>query len=58
MSSDRQLSHDILNALERLRIMHDLLKEKNFKSIPKDELIQDLKTTLKKLETDFEELSQ
>jgi hypothetical protein len=58
MSSERQLSHDILNALERLRIMHDLLKEKNFKSIPKDELTQDLKVTLQKLEADFEKLAQ
>jgi hypothetical protein len=58
MSSERQLSHDILNALERLRIMHDLLKEKNFKSISKDELTQDLKVTLQKLEVDFEKLAQ
>jgi hypothetical protein len=38
--------------------MHDLLKEKNFKSNSKDELTQDLKVTLQKLEVDFEKLAQ
>ena len=56
-SNSRQLSHDILNALERLRIMHDLLKEKNFKAISEAELKQDLKDTLEKLFKDFEQLS-
>ncbi len=56
MSSNRQLSHDILNALERLRIMHDLLKDQNFKMISKAELEQDLAETLKKLNADFESL--
>ena len=39
---NRQLSHDILNILERLRIMHDLIKDKNYEHIPKDELLTDL----------------
>lgn len=53
MSSNRQLSHDILNALERLRIMHDLIKDNNFKMISKNEIENDLQETLKKLQSDF-----
>lgn len=56
MSSKRQLSHDILNALERLRIMHDLVKEKNYQMISQVELEADLKETLIKLEKDFAQL--
>jgi hypothetical protein len=54
----RQLSHDILNMIERLRIMHDLAREQNFSAISKDELKEDLKETLLKLEKDFKELIQ
>jgi hypothetical protein len=54
----RLLSHDILNMLERLRIMHDLAKDQNFSVISKDELKSDLDETLKKLETDFKSLLQ
>lgn len=54
----RQLSHDILNMIERLRIMHDLASEQNFSVIAKDELQTDLKETLEKLEHDFKELIQ
>lgn len=56
-SNSRELSHDILNALERLRIMHDLLKDQNFKSISKEELKGDLSSTLEKLKLDFQKLS-
>jgi hypothetical protein len=54
----RQLSHDILNMLERLRIMHDLAKDQNFSVIKKEELISDLDETLKKLEKDLRTLIQ
>jgi hypothetical protein len=53
-----QLSHDILNCLERLRIMHDLVKAGNYTEIPKAELEADLKETLKELETKFAQLLQ
>jgi hypothetical protein len=52
----RKLSHDILNALERLRIMHDLIKGQNFSAIPKDELVRDLADEIKKLEENFGKL--
>jgi len=52
----RQLSHDIQNMIERLRIMHDLAKDQNFAAIPKDELVADLSETLSKLEKDFKAL--
>ena len=54
----RQLSHDILNILERLRIMHDLAKDQNFSVISKDEIKGDLEEALKKLEEDFKTLLQ
>ena len=54
----RQLSHDILNILERLRIMHDLIKDKNYDHIPKDELITDLNENLVLLKKLFEALAQ
>lgn len=49
----KKLSHDILNALERLRIMHDLIKSQNYSVIPKDEMIRDLESEIKKLEANF-----
>ena len=49
----KKLSHDILNALERLRIMHDLIKFQNFSVIPKDEMEKDLESEIKKLEENF-----
>lgn len=58
MSDTKQLSHDILNALERLRIMHDLAKGKKFEMISKEELTSDLKETLEKLQQDFASLLQ
>lgn len=54
----RLLSHDILNMLERLRIMHDLAKDQNFSVISKDELKSDLDETLKQLEENFKKLIQ
>lgn len=54
----RQLSHDILNMIERLRIMHDLAKEQNFSVISKDEIKADLDETLKKIEKDLLSLIQ
>ncbi len=51
---DKRLhSHDILNMIERLRIMHDLAKDQNFSVISKEEMKSDLAETLKKLERDF-----
>ena len=58
MTNQRKLSHDILNMIERLRIMHDLAKDKNFEAISKEELQQDLKEALEKLKQDFEQLLQ
>lgn len=52
----RKLSHDILNSLERLRIMHDLFKSQNFAVIPKDEMEKDLTEELKTLEENFRKL--
>lgn len=52
----RQLSHDILNMLERLKIMHDLARDQNFSVFPREEILEDLKETLQKLEKDFKEL--
>lgn len=49
----KKLSHDILNGLERLRIMHDLARDQNFSAIPKEEVKTDLIETLKKLESDL-----
>ena len=54
LMDSKKLSHDILNSLERLRIMHDLIKSQNFAAIPKDEMISDLSEELKKLEKNFE----
>lgn len=53
-----KLSHDILNILERLRIMHDLIKEQNYQHIPKDELMKDLQENLDLLKKNFEYLSK
>lgn len=50
----KKLSHDILNSLERLRIMHDLIKSQNFAVIKKEEMVADLAAELKKLEKNFE----
>lgn len=58
MSVSRQISHDIMNALERLRIMHDLVKGEKYETISKEEIISDLKETLEKLKTDFDRLLQ
>jgi hypothetical protein len=55
---NKKLSHDILNMLERLRIMHDLMKDQNFAVISKEEMKSDLTETLKKLEEDFKSLLQ
>lgn len=54
----RQLSHNILNMIERLRIMHDLAKDQNFAVISKEELLKDLDETLKGLEQDLKNLVQ
>lgn len=54
----KKLSHDILNILERLRIMHDLIRDQNFEHIPKEELMSDLKENLDQLNKNFEKLTQ
>jgi hypothetical protein len=56
--TNRKLSHDILNLLEQLRIMHDLVAEKKYELISKEELTTDLKSALKSLEEKFQELLQ
>jgi hypothetical protein len=54
----RKISHDILNMLERLRIMHDLAKDQNFSVISKDEIKTDLEETIKILEENLKKLLQ
>lgn len=54
----RHLSHDILNILERLRIMHDLIKDNNYEHIPKAELLTDLNENLELLKKHFATLAQ
>ena len=53
-----QLSHDILNILERLRIMHDLIRDENYQHIPKAELLTDLEENIELLKKCFGNLSQ
>ena len=50
---DRETSHSILNELERLKIMHDLLKDEKFTSIPKEEIQKDAQLSLDKLKSLF-----
>ncbi len=54
---NNQLSHDILNLLERLRIMHEILRDKKFDHIPQSEVMIDLTETLKLLDLRFQELA-
>jgi len=54
----RQLSHDILNMIERLRIMHDLAKDQNFSVISQEEIKADLEETLTKIKKDLLDLIQ
>jgi len=58
MKTQNQLSHDILNLIERLRIMHDIVKDKKFNQISEEEFFQDLDETLKDLKSHFEQLAQ
>lgn len=53
-----KISHDILNTLERLRIMHDLVLNRSFEQIGKEELLSDLKENMEQLQKDFEKLAQ
>lgn len=53
-----RLNHDILNVLERLKIMLDLARDQKFDLVSKEELTADLHESLKKLEKDFLELIQ
>ena len=54
----RQLSHDILNYIERLRIMHDMARDQKYDLISKEELVNDLDETLSQIEEKFKELLQ
>ena len=54
----RKLSHDIINLLERIRIMHDLALESKFDDISKEELSSDLQESLELLEEKFKDLLQ
>jgi hypothetical protein len=51
-------AHDILNLLERLRIMHDLIQRENYSTISKEEVKQDLDEALLKLNQLFKQLLQ
>jgi hypothetical protein len=52
----RHLSHDIMNMLERLRIMHDIARDQNFSTFSKEEVLGDLEETLEKLKKDLQSL--
>jgi hypothetical protein len=52
------LSHSILNILERLRIMHGLIKDQNYSEIPKEEILNDLNKDLDLLKKHFDILAQ
>jgi len=52
------VSHEILNILDRLRIMHDLLAHQNYQTIQKEEIKEDLQENLERLKTQFEKLTQ
>jgi hypothetical protein len=54
----KRISHDILNSLDRLRIMHDLAKDQNFSVIGREEILTDLESTIKSLEADLKLLLQ
>ena len=54
----RKVSHDILNLLERLRIMHDLIRDKKFDDISKEELESDLQESLQELQKNFDQVIQ
>lgn len=56
--SKEHLSHEILNILERLHIMHDLVENQNYTDIPKAELIKDLSESLELLKSQFEKFVQ
>ena len=53
-----ELSHSILNILERLRIMHGLIKDQNYSEIPKEEILTDLTENLELLKNQFDRLIQ
>jgi hypothetical protein len=44
--------------IERLKIMHDLAKDKKFDVISKEEMANDLELTLKTIENNFKILIQ
>ena len=54
----RQISHDILNFIERLRIMHDMAKDQKYEMVSKEELIHDLDETLAQIDKKFKLLLQ
>ena len=54
----KRISHDIQNDISRLKIMHDIAKDKKFDLIPQDELEKDLEETLKDLKEKFSLLLQ
>lgn len=50
---NKENSHTILNEIERLRIMHDLIKGKRFEQIPEEEIMQDVIESLERLREAF-----
>lgn len=50
---NQKLHHDIVNDIERLKIMLDLLMKNQFNEISKDEIKKDLKDSLLSLEKNF-----
>lgn len=53
MTDKKKISHDIMNTLERLRIMHDLIRDQNYDLVPKEELKIDLEEALRKLKENY-----
>jgi len=50
--------HDLANSIERLRIMLDIVKNKKFEQVSKEELIEDLESTLVEIKDRFDKLLQ
>ena len=55
MSEDPSLkiSHDINNELERLSIIHRLLKKKDFSTISREEILEDIQLNTDELKKNF-----
>ncbi len=55
---NNKIIHDVINYIERLRIMLDIAKNKKFEQVSKEELTEDLEATLKEIKISFDKLLQ